>query len=153
MNPEINELWAWCIRDPADDTEGVPALEGADGMALPMMGADEQRMRSLRAAAIQIANDAGQAIQLRRFSVREDVETIEPGVFDPYFHARLEGGPLHGTMLPVPDPPPPIVVISDVGARYHLRDHSKLPPQPIGGLVMRGAKYVFEEDDAGPAEE
>lgn len=73
----IEKLTAFTAVDPVDDAEGVVGvMQGM--MEVPMIGADETRIKDLRVAAQQIANATGQPIKLVQFSVRKDLETIEP---------------------------------------------------------------------------
>lgn len=77
----VTEVYAFLMIDPTDGDEGVPAAEAIiDGhlMPLPMIAADATRLTILRAWAKDIAHTARRPIVLARFSVREDVEVIEP---------------------------------------------------------------------------
>ncbi len=77
--PKIEEMYAYIAHerdDPAD--EGLTAFKGSSGAWLPMVGADEKRMTSLKLMAQGIANITGQKITLVKFSVRTDLETIIP---------------------------------------------------------------------------
>lgn len=78
--PKIDKMYAYIAHEKGDpNDEGVtavfiPAFRGW----LPMVGADEERMRSLRSQAQTLANSTKQRITLVKFSVRTDLETIEP---------------------------------------------------------------------------
>jgi hypothetical protein len=74
---QITELWAWVVTE-ADGGEGVPAIE-LDGVALPLVGADGERMKLLRPYAEQVAG-RGVPVKLMRFSGAEVVETLGPKV-------------------------------------------------------------------------
>lgn len=75
--PKITEMWAYIIEDDGPDDEGVTAFQPVGGDAwMPMVGADEARMKSLRPMAKRLATLHGKPIKLVRFSVREEVETI-----------------------------------------------------------------------------
>ena len=70
----IESLCAYVAIDP-DDAEGVTAFATADGW-MPMVMADERRIRSLRPIAVDLAAQTGRPITLVRFSQREDLEVI-----------------------------------------------------------------------------
>lgn len=74
----IDEMYAFILVDPADDTEGVPAFTGPNGMAMPMMGADLARVEALKPIAQQFATTLGVSIEVCRFTVRERIGLIEP---------------------------------------------------------------------------
>ena len=80
MTPRIDVMYAYIAHGKGDpNDEGVtaffvPAFKGW----LPMVGADEARMKSLMSQAQEIANTTKQKITLAKFSVRTDLETIEP---------------------------------------------------------------------------
>jgi hypothetical protein len=150
----IDELWAFVAIDPTDGNEGIPAIAAPDGsnMATPLVVADEARLRSLRPKAIELANEYGVTVHLRRFTQRTDVETIEPGKLNPFFLGKLVGGPLDGQQLQIADPPPEQVVIADAKPKacYRLTTHSQLPPMPFQSHVVRVAEYVHDEEWVDP---
>lgn len=80
--PKIEEMYAYIAHEKDDpDDEGVTAfLQGHPLMRqwMPMVGADEKRMASLKPMAQSIANTTGQKVTLVKFSVRTDLETIGP---------------------------------------------------------------------------
>jgi len=78
--PKIRALYAYLSHEKGDpDDEGVTAfMPGLSGQWMPMVGADKERMESLRPIAQGLANESGQKITLVKFSVRTDLETIEP---------------------------------------------------------------------------
>jgi hypothetical protein len=78
--PEIQSISAFLVLDPADNNEGIIAcdLPGSRGMPMPLIGADAERIESLRPIAQQIANVKGVPVRLVRFSVREVIEVLEP---------------------------------------------------------------------------
>ena len=59
------------------DEEGIIG-ELVRGQWMPFIAADEDRLRSLRPRAELLARASGRPVRLVRFSVREDLETIEP---------------------------------------------------------------------------
>jgi hypothetical protein len=71
----IDELYAFIASDA--DGEGLPAFQNG-GMMLPMVCADKARVDSLREMARQIVRETGNKITLCRFSLREEIEVIEP---------------------------------------------------------------------------
>jgi hypothetical protein len=73
--PDIQELFAF-ISD--DNGEGVAAYLGPDGIWMPMVGADQARVDSLRPMAQELAKMSGVKVTLARFSTRENIEDFEP---------------------------------------------------------------------------
>jgi hypothetical protein len=63
----------------SDETgEGVVGMMLSDGSHIPLIGADMDMIDTLRPIAQEIANDARCKIKLIRFSVREELEEINP---------------------------------------------------------------------------
>jgi hypothetical protein len=50
----IERLYAWVVTE-ADGGQGIPAFDRGDGLVLPMIGADSERIESLRPVAMQAA--------------------------------------------------------------------------------------------------
>lgn len=73
---KITELYAYVATD-GDEDEGLPAARLGD-MAMPLVAADLERLRSLRAYAEATAQATGRPVRLLRFSQREVIETIDP---------------------------------------------------------------------------
>ena len=71
----IDEIYAFIAQDA--DGEGLPAFMH-NGMMMPMVCADKTRVDSLREIAKQMARESGNKITLCRFSVRQEIEVIEP---------------------------------------------------------------------------
>jgi hypothetical protein len=80
-NFRIQTLTAYVAIDPADNSEGIIGQlmpDGVGGMSwMPFIGADEDRIRSMRPMAERLARDLAREVKLVRFSTREDVETID----------------------------------------------------------------------------
>ena len=82
--PKIEEIYVYISHENGDpDDEGlcafkVPAMGFNKEQWIPMVGADEARMISLKERAQEIANITRQKITLVRFSVKTVLETIEP---------------------------------------------------------------------------
>jgi hypothetical protein len=72
----IEQVWAF-VSDDAEG-EGVVAAMTKGGAWLPLVGADMERVEALRPIAQMIASDSGKPIRVLRFSVREELELIEP---------------------------------------------------------------------------
>lgn len=75
MTLSIDTLTAFIAVD--EEGEGVMAFRGPGGW-MPMVAADEERLESMRPLAQEIATASGRRCVVARFSVREDVEVIEP---------------------------------------------------------------------------
>lgn len=71
----ITEIWAWVSLDAGDDCEGILGHMTSLGMA-PMIGADRERIESLRPEAEVIAAVLPNPVQLRRFSNMTIEETL-----------------------------------------------------------------------------
>lgn len=70
----IDALYAWVVTEP-DGGEGVgSALLG--GTHYPLVGADVDRMKSLREFAETIRRATGYPVRLVRFGAREDLEVL-----------------------------------------------------------------------------
>jgi AMMECR1 domain-containing protein len=69
----ITEIWAWVVTHENGD-EGIPAASGImEGIFLPLLGADEARVRSLEQLARAMAKAAGLPLKLMRFTQGEEV--------------------------------------------------------------------------------
>ena len=77
--PRIEELYAYIAHEKGDpDDEGLTAMMIRGDQWSPMVGADMERMMSLKPLAQGMATTTGQKITLVKFSVRTELETIEP---------------------------------------------------------------------------
>lgn len=75
----IKTLTTFTQVDPADDQEGLVAFwSAARGGWVPMIAADPVMADEMRVHAQNIANHMGRPIQVSVFSIRKNVETIEP---------------------------------------------------------------------------
>ena len=75
--PKIDDMYAWVIADTDSDDEGIPAFMSG-GVWYPCVGADKDRVESLRPFAEQTARDQGKPIKLLHFKDVELVEVIYP---------------------------------------------------------------------------
>lgn len=79
MSFRIKRLWAWISADNKHDAEGLVAhFDVERGIWIPLVGADEDRLSQLRDIAQKSADVSGHPVQLVRFDVRTDVETLSP---------------------------------------------------------------------------
>lgn len=74
----IESMYAFIALD-TDGTEGIPAFELPDGMALPMVGADPLRVAQLRPIAERISKDMEIPITLAHFERRVDIDVCTDG--------------------------------------------------------------------------
>jgi len=75
--PRIESLWAYLAVDAKTGDEGVcGAPIGPGGSFLPLIGADEERIKSLRSLAQKIAAARGIKITLVQFTSRVDIYEI-----------------------------------------------------------------------------
>jgi hypothetical protein len=63
---KIEKLYAWVVTEP-DGGEGIPAAD-IGSMAMPMVGADRERMESLREFAEHVHQVTGYPVKLKMFS-------------------------------------------------------------------------------------
>jgi len=80
--PRITQMLVYVLADKDEDDEGVPSIHTAMG-AMPLLGADEDRVRSLRPYAQKLANLSGKPVRLVRFTQLEEVEVITPTSEEP----------------------------------------------------------------------
>lgn len=77
LKRHMDQVFVYACYDPQEMCEGIPSIH-LGGHAFPLLGADEERVRSLRNAAKQVANESGKPVKLLKFSKREVIETIYP---------------------------------------------------------------------------
>lgn len=71
----IEQLYAFVVLDPADNTEGLPAFaDPRDGAPIPMVAADMKRVESMKPLAASMAQQMNVKITLCRFEVRTEIE-------------------------------------------------------------------------------
>ncbi len=70
--PRITEMYAFIAEDTGPDDEGVVAMH-IGGKSIPMVGADMNRVESLRPIARDIASTLGKRVKLIHFTQREDL--------------------------------------------------------------------------------
>ena len=74
MTKKITELFAWVCTE-ADGGEGIPAAS-LGGMPFPLIGADQERIQSLRPYAEDAAYRLGLPVKLMRFTGGEVLEIL-----------------------------------------------------------------------------
>jgi hypothetical protein len=75
----ISIVYAFIATD-HDGTEGIPAFVAPNGMMMPMIGADMDRVETLRPIAEDMALHKGVSITLAKFEKRTDLERFTPPV-------------------------------------------------------------------------
>ena len=73
--PKITEMYAFVCEDTGPDDEGVIA-ENINGSWMPLVGADMDRVESLKPIAARIRKTLGKKVKLVHFTRREDLEEI-----------------------------------------------------------------------------
>ena len=68
----ITEMFAWVCTEPNGD-EGIPAMETRLG-AMPLVGADRERIESLRPFAIEVSQTLG--LPVKSWKVRRGPSTL-----------------------------------------------------------------------------
>ncbi len=82
--PKIERLFAFVVEDTGPDDEGViSAPASVHGpfhapVPMPLVGADEGRIASLRPVAQKIADATGKPVKVLMFSVRTEVAVLMP---------------------------------------------------------------------------
>ena len=76
IKKKITEMFAFTTID-EDGNEGVVAVFKGNTW-LPLTGADIERIDSLRGEAEYVAQAIGKPVTLARFSVRQDLEVLDP---------------------------------------------------------------------------
>lgn len=71
---KIDQMYAWIVTE-ENGQEGIPAYCVRTGQWLPMVGADTERIESLRDTAMGIALAKGLPIKLVKFSGIEILES------------------------------------------------------------------------------
>jgi hypothetical protein len=74
MPKTIDALYAWVATEP-DGGEGVCSMQ-LGAVHMPLIGADMDRVKSLRARAEFVRRVSGCPVRLVRFSRREDLEEL-----------------------------------------------------------------------------
>ena len=73
--PLITEMWVWVCTE-SEGEEGIPAIQTWQG-PMPLVGADRERIESLRPYAESVALELGLPVKLVRFTGMEVLEHIE----------------------------------------------------------------------------
>lgn len=73
--PKITEVYAFISTDEGPGDEGIVAMKAGDSW-VPMVGADQERIESLKPIARTIGRIACKRVILTKFSLREDLEEI-----------------------------------------------------------------------------
>ena len=71
----IEKLFAFVVANP--EGEGVIGMRTPNGNWIPLVGADKERIESLRDVAEGTAKASGRPVRLVEFSVRKDLEVIK----------------------------------------------------------------------------
>lgn len=71
----IETVYAFIVVDD-DGTEGIPAIQSPEGGWVPLVGADLERVSSLRELVPFVAR--GKRVTLAHFTRRQDIEVFEP---------------------------------------------------------------------------
>jgi hypothetical protein len=74
MPQTIDALYAWVATEPSGD-EGVCSMQ-LGAVHMPLIGADMDRVKSLREHAELVRQATGYPVRLVRFSRREDLEEL-----------------------------------------------------------------------------
>jgi len=75
--PKIDVLFAFISVNEGLEDEGVVAALVGDTW-MPLVGADMDRVESLKPLAVEVARVTGKRIVLAKFGNREDLEEIAP---------------------------------------------------------------------------
>ena len=72
---QITEIWAWVCTEP-DGGEGIPAINRGDQI-WPLLGADKERVESMRPHALMVAQVNKLPVKLLKFTNMEVVEVLD----------------------------------------------------------------------------
>lgn len=75
--PRIDEMYAFITEDNGPEDEGIIGIKTPGGIWMPLVGADMERIESLRLVARDISRNLGKPVRLIRFTNREELELIE----------------------------------------------------------------------------
>ncbi len=75
--PKIEAIYAFISIDEGPEDEGIVAALMGDKW-MPLVGADMDRVESLKPLAMGVARATGKRIVLARFGDREDLEELKP---------------------------------------------------------------------------
>ena len=75
--PRIDEMYAYISTDADENDEGIVGFHTGKEW-IPCVGADMDRMNSLRPMAEMIATKENMTLLLVKFSTRTELEVIEP---------------------------------------------------------------------------
>lgn len=76
--PKITALYAFVVEDTGPDDEGILAASVGDDIFLPLVGADMERVNSLKPTAAKLAGALGKPVKIVLFSERTEVEVLNP---------------------------------------------------------------------------
>ena len=80
--PKIERLWVYVQEDTGPNDEGMVTsmghVPGVGHMPMPLMGSDDARIATSRPVAQAVADATGKPIKLISFSVRTEVEVLQP---------------------------------------------------------------------------
>ena len=73
--PKITEMFAFVMADKNEDDEGVIGFYSAQaGGWVPMVGADVDRVKSLKKEADRISTQVGKPYKILKFKLVEEIE-------------------------------------------------------------------------------
>lgn len=75
----MSEVYAFVTQD-QQGNEGVVTIINPHGQMQPLIAFDDSRLDLMKGASQQIANETKQAIQMLKFTTREELDTFEPQV-------------------------------------------------------------------------
>lgn len=75
----MSEVYAFVTQD-QEGNEGVVTIINPHGQMQPLIAFDDSQLDLMKGASQQIANETQQAIQMLKFTTREELDTFEPQV-------------------------------------------------------------------------
>lgn len=72
--PKVTEMYAFVAADKDGDDEGIMGFQGADGGWVPLVGADMNRVDSLREIARSISESTGIKYKILHFKLDGELE-------------------------------------------------------------------------------
>lgn len=81
--PRIETMYAFIAEDTSPDDEGIIGMNTGTGW-VPLVGADMERVESLKPIAQGISRQIGKNIKIVRFETRKEIGVIRPQGGDAY---------------------------------------------------------------------
>lgn len=75
--PRIETMYAFIAEDTSPDDEGIIGMNTGTGW-MPLVGADMERVESLKPIAQSISRQTGKRVKILQFETRREIGVIKP---------------------------------------------------------------------------